>query len=157
MNGKLRMWRQDAAGNQEPANASVPVMLRFDPDPPELAFETSPSSDPTLISVAVTDKISGLASGQIEIEQARFRYVASAEHPLQGSRLVARVDDSLLPPGVYQLRATARDRASNQNSTDRRDQRTADDGDASSPNNDDRMKAGVVGERIVSRVIKRRR
>ncbi len=153
---QLRLWRQDAAGNQEPANASVPITLRFDPEPPELAFETSPSSDPTLISVAVTDKISGLAGGQIEIEQARFRYMASAEHTsVQGSRLVARVDDSLLPPGVYQVRATARDRASNQNSTDRRT-----NGQPMTVTLPLRitttMKAGVVGERIVSRVIKRR-
>ena len=43
--------------------------LRFDPEPPALAFENSPSSDPTLISVAVTDKISGLASGEIELSR----------------------------------------------------------------------------------------
>ena len=36
---QLRVWREDAAGNHEPANASVPVPLRFDPEPPQLAFE----------------------------------------------------------------------------------------------------------------------
>ncbi len=152
---QLRLWRQDAAGNQEPANASVPITLRFDPEPPELAFEASPSSDPTLISVAVNDKISGLAAGQIELSRQGSGTWQALTTSVQGNRLVARVDDSLLPPGVYQARATARDRASNQNSTDRRTNgqlmtltlplriTTA-------------MKAGVVGERIVSRVIKRR-
>lgn len=44
---ELRMWRQDAAGNQQPENASVPVKLRFDPEPPQLGFEAPSSSDPT--------------------------------------------------------------------------------------------------------------
>ena len=117
---QVRMWRQDAAGNQEPANASVPVTLRFDPEPPELAFESSPSSDPTLVSVAVSDKVSGLAGGEIELSRQGSGIWQTLRTELRGSRLVARVDDSLLPPGVYQLRATARDQASNQNSTDRR-------------------------------------
>ena len=38
----------------------------------------------------------------------------------QGSRLTTRVDDSHLPAGAYLVRATARDHAGNQNSTDRR-------------------------------------
>ena len=82
------LWRLDAAGNQGPANASVPITLRFDPQPPELAFETSPSSDPTLISVAVTDKISGLAGGQIELsKQGSGTWQALSTLPSKGVAL----------------------------------------------------------------------
>ena len=116
----VRVWRQDAAGNHEPANASVPVSLRYDPEPPQLGFEQSPASDPTLVSVQVTDKVSGLASGQIELSRqgsATWQALATQQH---GSRLVARINDAQLPAGTYLLRATARDHASNQNSTDSR-------------------------------------
>jgi hypothetical protein len=62
---QARIWREDAATNHEPANASVPVALRLDPEPPKLAFEPTSAVDPTLVSVDVTDQVSGLASGQI--------------------------------------------------------------------------------------------
>ena len=113
------MWREDAATNQEPANASVPVTLRFDPEPPELAFDNAPASDPTLVTVSVTDRVSGLASGQIEVSMQGSGTWQALPTQVEGSRLVARLDDSLLPRGLYALRATARDRASNQNSTDK--------------------------------------
>jgi hypothetical protein len=117
---QLRIWREDAAGNQEPANASVPVTLRYDPEPPELGFEDSAASDPTLISARVTDEVSGLASGQIELSAEGSGIWESLPTRQEGSRLVARIDDARFPAGTYMLRATARDRATNQNSTDRR-------------------------------------
>jgi hypothetical protein len=117
---QLRVWREDAAGNHEPANASVPVTMRYDPEPPDLGFEETSASDPTLISVLVTDKISGLASGQIELSAEGTGTWTSLPTRQEGSRLIARVDDAALPPGPYLLRATARDRAANQNSTQTR-------------------------------------
>lgn len=116
----VRIWRQDAAGNQEPANASLPVSLRYDPEPPKLGFETPSMSDPTLISVSVTDGVSGLASGQIEISQegSNTWHALSTQH--ENGRLVTRVDDVSFPPGTYLLRATAHDQAGNQSSSDRR-------------------------------------
>ena len=117
---QVRVWRQDAAGNHEPANASVPVTLRYDPDPPQLGFEQSPASDPTLVSVQVTDKVSGLASGQIELSRQGSAIWQALPTQLHGSRLVARINDAQLPAGTYLLRATARDLATNQNSTDSR-------------------------------------
>jgi 5-hydroxyisourate hydrolase-like protein (transthyretin family) len=98
----------------------VPVPLKFDPEPPQLAFEQGSSSDPTLVSVAVTDRVSGLASGQIELSRQGTGTWQSLATERQGDRLLARIDDSLLPAGVYLLRATAWDQASNQNSTDKR-------------------------------------
>jgi hypothetical protein len=116
---QLRLWREDAAGNQEPANASVPAKLRFDPEPPQLGFEPPPASDPTLVSVLVTDRVSGVASGQIELSREGSGVWQGLATRQEGSRLLARIDDASLPPGTYLLRATARDQAANQNSTDK--------------------------------------
>ena len=116
---EVRVWREDAAGNREPANASIPVTLRFDPEPPQLAFENSPQSDPTLVSAVVTDTVSGLAGGQIELSRVGSQTWHALPTQKQGGRLTTRIDDSHLPPGAYLLRATARDHAANQNSTDR--------------------------------------
>ena len=41
------------------------MTLRFDPEPPQLAFESPSASDPTLGAAPVTDKVSGLAEGAI--------------------------------------------------------------------------------------------
>ena len=98
---QLRVWREDAAGNQEPANASVPVMLRYDPEPPDLGFEDSPASDPTLVSALVTDKVSGLASGEIELSAQGSGIWESLPTHKEGSRLIARIDDARLPAGTY--------------------------------------------------------
>lgn len=116
----LRLWRGDAAGNQQPANASLPVKLRYDPEPPELGFEQPSAEDPTRVSALVTDRVSGLAGGSIEIgrvDSGVWQVLGSAR---EGSRLTARIDDAALPAGEYALRATAYDQASNQASSDRR-------------------------------------
>ena len=49
----LSIWRRDAAGNQAEDNASVPVTLRYDPEPPQLAFETPQAADPTQVGGSV--------------------------------------------------------------------------------------------------------
>jgi hypothetical protein len=147
---ELRLWREDAAGNQQAANASQPVRLRFDPEPPQLGFGTPAVEDPTRVSVLVTDRISGLGGGAIEISRAGSGTWQGLPTSQEGEHLVARVDDAFLPPGDYELRASAHDQASNLASTDRRL-----DGQpmrlrlplriATS------MKAGVVEKRIVIR------
>jgi hypothetical protein len=117
---ELRLWREDAAGNQQPANASQPVKLRFDPEPPQLGFEKQTVEDPTRVAVQVTDRISGLAGGGIEISRAgsgSWQVLPSAR---EGDRLVTRIDDASLPPGDYELRATAHDQAGNLAGSDRR-------------------------------------
>jgi hypothetical protein len=116
----LRLWRGDAAGNSEPGNASVPVRLRFDPEPPTLGFEQPAATDPTRLSVLVEDRVSGLASGAIEISQQGSGTWQTLATGQEGSRLVTRIDDATLPRGTYALRASARDQAGNVNITDRR-------------------------------------
>jgi hypothetical protein len=116
----LRLWREDAAGNQQVENASQPVRLRFDPEPPQLGFENPSVGDPTLVSVLATDRISGLGGGGIEISRAGSGTWQVLPSSQEGDHLVARVDDSALPAGEYELRATAHDQANNLAGTDRR-------------------------------------
>jgi hypothetical protein len=110
---ELRVVREDAAGNRNDDYASQPVRLRHDPEAPTLAFEGAPADDPTRLSVAVTEKISGIAGGQIELSRDGSNTWQSLPTKLDGSRLVARIDDAALPPGPYLLRAQATDLAGN--------------------------------------------
>ena len=116
----VSLWRRDAAGNATEAAASVPVALRYDPEPPQLGFEPPTASDPTLVAVAVTDRVSGLASGSIEISASGSGIWQALPTQKSGSRLIARIDDAALPAGSYALRARAADQAHNEGSTDRR-------------------------------------
>jgi hypothetical protein len=116
----VSLWRRDAAGNQDPNTASVPVRLRYDPEPPQVGFETTAAADPTLVSVQVTDKVSGLAGGSIEISPAGSNTWQTLETRKEGSRLVARIDDAALAAGDYVLRAAAYDQARNEASTTQR-------------------------------------
>jgi 5-hydroxyisourate hydrolase-like protein (transthyretin family) len=72
-----------------------------------------------LVSVLATDRFSGLAGGQIELSRQGSGLWQGLLTKQAGSKLLARIDDASLPPGAYLLRASARDHAANQNSTDR--------------------------------------
>ena len=150
----LSLWRRDAAGNETEAAASVPVTLRYDPEAPQLGFEPSPSGDPTLVSVQVTDRVSGLADGSIEISREGSNTWQALATQKDASRLVARIDDAALPAGSYLVRATAHDQARNEASTDRRL-----DGQpmvlALPLRIVSTMQAGVRHDRIVRRTIRR--
>lgn len=149
------VWREDAASNQEPANASAPVTLRYDPEPPTLAFEPLASADPTRIVVPVQDRVSGLAGGQIEISRQDSGAWQALATNQEGSQLVARIDDSRFAPGRYQLRARAFDHAHNEASTERRNDgqqmvidlplRVA-----------SRLQTGVATKKVVRRKVRRR-
>lgn len=110
----VSLWRRDAAGNVDSAAASVPVRLRYDPEPPQLSFDTPAATDPTLLTVPVIEKVSGLASGEIEISPAGAEAWQALNTDIDGTRLAARVDDAVLPPGPYSVRAVARDNAGNE-------------------------------------------
>jgi hypothetical protein len=116
----VSLWRRDAAGNTAENTESVPVTLRYDPRPPQLGFEPPSPTDPTLVAVAVTDDVSGLAGGAIELSSSGSGVWQSLPTEQHGSRLVARIDDASLPAGGYALRAHAFDKAANEASTDRR-------------------------------------
>jgi hypothetical protein len=150
---ELRLWRQDAASNQEADNSSLPVRLRFDPEPPQLGFEGGSAEDPTRVSVLVTDPISGLGGGGIEMSRVGSGVWQVLPTSQEGERLATRIDDAAQPPGEYELRATAHDQANNLASTDRRL-----DGQPMRVTLPLRvataMKAGVVGKRTVTRTVR---
>ena len=85
----LSIWRRDAAGNAEEDNASVPVTLRYDPEPPQLAFEPQQAADPTHVAVRVTDQVSGVADGVIEIGAAGSGVWHTLPTQKDGNRLVS--------------------------------------------------------------------
>jgi hypothetical protein len=116
----LSLWRRDAADNQSEAAASVPAMLRYDPEPPQLGFEPPSADDPTLVAVSVTDTVSGLAGGAIEISPTGTDAWRTLTTEKQGNRLIARIDDAALAAGGYRLRARAFDHANNEAVTERR-------------------------------------
>ena len=151
---ELSLWREDAAANQQPANASVPAKLRFDPEPPTLGFEGAQADDPTRVSVLVTDPLSGLGGGEVEISRVGSGVWQELSTGQEGSHLVTRIDDATLPPGEYELHATARDRAGNEASTAERL-----DGQPMRVTLPLRVttsvKAGVVGKRRVRRTVRR--
>lgn len=150
----VSLWRRDAAGNADQAAASVPVTLRYDPEPPQVAFESPSASDPTLVAAQVTDKVSGLADGAIEISQAGSNTWQAMSTQKDGSRLVARIDDAALPAGSYVLRAIAHDQAQNEASTTQRL-----DGQPMALTLPLRiasaMHAGIPKNRIVRRIVRR--
>lgn len=116
----LRLWREDAAGNADRELASDPVALRYDPEAPHVAFEPQQVQDPTRVSAAIRDGVSGVASGSIEVHRRGTNSWTSLPTSRQGPRLVARVDDAHLPAGLYDARARAVDRAGNETTSGHR-------------------------------------
>jgi hypothetical protein len=115
----VTIFREDAAGNSQSDNASVPLKLRYDPEAPQAAFEALSATDPTRVSVAVADRVSGVAGGAIEISRQGSGSWQPLATQLEGDRLVARIDDSRLEAGTYSVRAHAVDQAGNRVTTDR--------------------------------------
>jgi hypothetical protein len=117
---RLYVWLEDTAGNQREASAVVPASLRFDPEPPQLAFEPTDPADPLRVAANAVDRHSGIAQGEIEMRGAG----ASTWHGLathkEGSLLIAYVDDERFRDGAYEFRAHAVDHAGNEASTGRR-------------------------------------
>jgi hypothetical protein len=109
----LQVVREDAAGNRNDAYASEPVRLRWDPDAPTLSFNALAAADPTRVTVAVADQVSGVAGGGIEISAEGSNSWQALPTELAGGQLVARIPDEALPVGRYLLRAQARDLAGN--------------------------------------------
>jgi hypothetical protein len=117
---RLFVWLEDAAGNQREATAAVSVPVRFDPEPPELAFLAVDPADPLKVVVSASDRYSGMAQGEIEMRQAGTLTWHGLPTKLEGSQLVAYVDDERFRRGAYEFRARGEDHAGNESSTGKR-------------------------------------
>ena len=101
----------DGAGNSSAEHA---VAVKVDRTPPEtVAFEAPDPSDPRRVRVVVADRMSGVASGRIELRPAGggWRRLDTA---FAGDRLVTQIDDARLAAGPYELRAVVSDVAGNE-------------------------------------------
>jgi hypothetical protein len=140
---RLYVWLEDAAGNQREAAAAVPAPVRFDPEPPELAFLAPDPADPLRVVVNGSDQHSGIALGAIEMRQSGTDTWHGLTTKLGGSQLVAYVDDERFRRGSYEFRAYAQDQAGNEASTGKRT-----DGSAATlrlpARVDTRLKVGVL-------------
>jgi hypothetical protein len=117
---RLYVWLEDAAGNQREANAAVSVPLRFDPEPPEVAFLAPDPADPLRVVVNAIDRHSGVASGEIEMRAVGAQTWHGLRTERQGSQLVAYVDDERFRRGAYEFRAHVMDQAGNEASSGKR-------------------------------------
>jgi hypothetical protein len=117
---RLHIWLEDAAGNQREATGALFASLRFDPEPPQLAFESMDADDPLRVVVNAIDRHSGVASGEIEMRAAGAATWHGLRTEREGSLLVAHVDDEHFRNGTYEFRARAVDHAGNEASTGRR-------------------------------------
>jgi hypothetical protein len=114
---RLFVWLEDAAGNQREANAAVSVPVRFDPEPPEVAFLPLDPADPLRIAVSAVDRHSGIAQGEIEMRASGSQTWHGISTEQQGPQLVGYVDDERFRRGSYEFRARAEDYAGNEAST----------------------------------------
>jgi hypothetical protein len=105
----------DEAGNATPEKT---ISFKIDQTPPELAvFESQQQSDPRLVSVAASDRTSGLADGG-RIQLRRIAPTHGDWIILRTSRnddrYYAHIDNATLPEGDYEFRATIPDQAGNE-------------------------------------------
>jgi hypothetical protein len=116
----VRVWLEDAAGNQDSERASDPVALRFDDEAPTVLFEQPDRANPTRLTASVSDRGSGVAGGSIEIRGEGERSWRTLDASLEGGTLAGTVDDLALPDGLYAVRALVHDTAGNERTGDRR-------------------------------------
>ena len=108
----------DFAGNSSPEKT---IQFKVDQTPPELvAFEAQDPSQPSAISVAVSDRTSGIAGGVIEFRKQGDAGWTELATQFGGDHLFATVDDSSLEPGTYEFQAKVQDVAGNQTVSNRR-------------------------------------
>ena len=101
----------DSAGNSSPEKT---IQFKIDQTPPELvAFEAQDPSQPSAISVAVSDRTSGIAGGVIEFRKQGDSGWTELATQFAGDHLFATVDDSNLEPGIYEFQAKVQDVAGN--------------------------------------------
>ena len=115
------VWLVDAAGNQQPATAAEVDGLGFDDTPPAsptFVMAADPQ-DPARVHVSAGDKVSGLASGVVEVRRDGQNSWQPLATDVGTNGLTAFMDDEVLPKGLYFLRARVSDAAGLESSNDR--------------------------------------
>jgi hypothetical protein len=109
----VRLWLVDGAGNGDPEQASAPLRLRFDPDPPALRFLRADPGAPERVAVE-TEDLSGVVDGTLELRRRGTETWTTLPTERAGSRLTAVLDGRRLASGTYDVRARAVDVAGNE-------------------------------------------
>ncbi|MET0601517.1 MAG: hypothetical protein ABW167_05960 [Baekduia sp.] len=113
----MKVWLQDAAGNNTINNAAGPMHLRVDREAPTAVFSPIDPADPTRVVVQASDATSGIGSGSIDFKPHDALDWISVPARVDGGRLVANLPDETMADGPYDLRGHAVDRAGNERST----------------------------------------
>lgn len=113
----LRLWQQDAAGNEDADRSAVVEPLLLDTTPPEVAVRQPAADDPDRVQLSATDATSGVATVTLEIR--RHGTDAWLPVPVTGDAADASavLNDEALARGAYDIRARATDRAGNERTT----------------------------------------
>lgn len=112
----ISVWLKDVRGREDSDNRSEVVHLRFDNEPPTSeGIELGAGGDPAVVSLDVSDKLSGVGEAEIELRstpggEARTLPV---EAPAGSGRLTARIPELDVPPGSYEVSALVHDLAGN--------------------------------------------
>jgi hypothetical protein len=114
---RLSVWLEDAAGNADRERAATVTGLRFDDEVPNVAFAPLTANDPTVVRANVRETVSGIAVGQIEARRRGEDAWRSLSTRIDDDGFSARLDDEVMPRGVYDLRARVADAAGNERST----------------------------------------
>lgn len=128
----IAYYARDAAGNVadggrlngHPNHEPETAVFRIDREPPRLAFANSQDpGDPERIEARLGDSLSGIdpSRGQISVRPlgSRERFI-TLPTAVDGDVLRTRWDSGAHPPGEYEFRAIAFDRAGNETSTSSR-------------------------------------
>lgn len=113
----MRLWLHDTAGNRDKRLAATPLKLRFDDTAPVPTIERLQADDPTKLVVSTTDTGAPLAGGTVELLRRGSQRWRPQAVTVDGTQLVARIDDERLLDGAYLVRARAADAAGNQRET----------------------------------------
>ena len=93
------------------------VAVHIDETPPAIDLQAVNPSDPQAVVADSSDAQAGVAGGQIAMRRARGGAWQTLPTRFDGSHLIARFDDAVLPRGAWVIRAASCDRAGNCAST----------------------------------------
>ena len=114
---EFRVALRDQAGNVAALRDARPAMLRLDREAPRVSIDPVDPNTPIRAAATVSDSVSGLGGGQLEMRRAGATTWQELPTAVEGNKLVAQIDDERFSNGRYELRARALDQAGNEAST----------------------------------------